>query len=316
MWKQLRIHRTTAMLLLLGSAALLAACGKKPAPAPAPVVPQPEVSLPPPPKPAVEFEEPDQQARYEQTFERLAEVFVPPATGTLVAVKLEDGTFIGGSLAKLDSTQIVVKAGKQEFVANREDLDPDAEAELYVDAFARQYALAEISDPLPPLDTKPGTQGTLYALNDDVKAHAGPSFRFPLVTDINIPKGTRLDVQHRRGRWLRVSAPALQKGLSFWVDYFQTMPLVDDLKADYRPFVNLLIEDGLLKRINPVANEAFVVEEAWEGTDAGIQEGISRTLAAHIAQVRHSTVMLVEIKGSQSNRRLANYTRNQGFHAF
>lgn len=288
-------------------------CAKKESSAPPPTPAVTPPAPPPKPEPEVEFTDPTLQVKYEQEFNRLVDAFQPPATGTLVAARLNDGSYIGGSLARIDTNGISLKVGKQEYVANRADLDPATEAELYVDAFARQYAMAEVSAPPPPVASNVATVLVRYALKDNLDALSGPGVRYPLVTDVMVPKGTKLEVEQRRGRWLRVVAPTLNPGLKFWVDYFQTIPLSDDLKADYAPFVLLLLESGVLTRINPDLNEVFVSAEAWAGTEPAVQEGMSRLLAVHIAQTKKASVIWVDVKSDQGNRRLAKYSRAQGF---
>lgn len=300
---------------LLAILALLAgtlSCSKKaPPPPPAPVAPPPVVEAPL--VPGTEFPDPDLQARYEAKFKQLAEDFDPPATGTLLAVKLADGSFIGGSLAKLNPTGIVLKLGKQDFVASRDDLDPAAQADLYKDAFARQYGVAEIN---ATLSTNLHTVPTRYALKETLDTLTGPGPRYPRVADLVVQKGSRLDIQKRRGRWLLATAPTVKPGVTFWTDYFQTIPLSEDLTADYSPFVMLLLENGVLSRINPAESEAFVNPQAWAGTETSVQEGISRLLATHCAQVKQSTVLMVDIKADGTNQRLARYSRAQGFRSY
>lgn len=285
-------------------------CGKKketPPPAPPPPVVEPA------PTPDQAFPDPAQQSSYEQSFHQLVAAFTAPATGTLVAARLTDGNFIGGSLARLTSTNIVLKIGKQEFIASRSDLDPASQADLYLDAFARHYAKAEV---LAAVTTNIATVPTRYALKETLDTLQGPGPRYPAVAGLAVPKGSRVDVVQRRGRWLQATAPTVKPGALFWTDFFQTIPLQDDPKADHTPFLMLLMEHGLLARINPDNSEAFVNEEAWLGTETAVQEGISRLLAAHCAQVRNSGVLMVDIKGDQKNQRLARYSRAQGFRSY
>lgn len=290
----------------------LVSCTKKTeAPPAAPAPPPPVVEVKPAPQ--KEFSDPAQQAGYESEFHRLVDDFNPPATGTLQAVRLSDGSFIGGALSKLNPTGIVLKVGKQEYVASRDDIDPAFQADLYRDAFARHYGISEIqyaaSTNLPSTPTR-------YALKDSLDTYTGPGPRFPRRDDLLIPKGVRLDVKQRRGRWIEVTAPTVKPGVSFWTDFFQTIPLNDDPNADLSPYLLLLLEHGLLVRINPEQGEAFVSQEAWAGTEPAVQEGISRLLAAHCAQIKKSGVVWVDIKGDQNNQRLARYSRAQGFRNF
>lgn len=312
--KTLRYAAMRAFLLTLlvcGAAGLVSCSKKAEPPPPAPTPPPAPVEVKPAPQ--KEFTDPAQQADYEAEFQRLLDAFIPPATGTLQAVRLRDASFIGGVLAKLNPTGIVLKLGKQEFVASRDDLDPTFAADLYQDAFARNYGISEIQH---AASTNWDTAPTRYALKDVTDAFTGPGPRFPRVEGLTISKGARLDVKQRRGRWLQVTAPTVKSGFTFWTDFFQTIPLNDDPSADLSPYLLLLLENGVLARINPEQGEAFVNQEAWAGTETAVQEGISRLLAAHCSQVKKSSVVWVDIKGDQNNQRLARYSRAQGFRNF
>ncbi len=299
-------------LVVCGGVAGLVSCSKKTeAPPAAPAPPPPVVEIKPTPQ--TEFTDPAQQASYETEFHRLVDEFNPPATGTLQAVRLTDGTFIGGALAKLNPTGIVLKLGKQDYVASRDDIDPAFQADLYRDAFARHYGVSEIQH---AASTNLLTTPTRYVLKDALDAFAGPGPRYPRRDDLVIAKGVRLDVKQRRGRWIEVAAPTVKPGTTFWTDFFQTIPLNDDPDADLSPYLLLLLEHGVLVRINPEQGEAFVNQEAWAGTELAVQEGISRLLAAHCAQIKKSGVVWVDIKGDQNNQRLARYSRAQGFRNF
>lgn len=301
--------RMVLLMMVLG----FASCTRKePTPAPAPVVPVPP-AVEAKPVPKVEFPEPELQARYETTFTQLLGEFTPPATGTLLAVRLNDGTFIGGALAKLNPTGLVLKLGKQEFVASRSDMDEGSQGDLYSDAFARLYAMAEIRD---TVTNHLATEPVRYALKDTLDTLTGPGPRYPHVPDLLVPKGTRLDIQKRRGRWLLATAPSLKPGVRFWVDYFQTVPLTDGIGMDYTPYLMILLEQGILTRINPNDSEVFVDAQAWAGMESAVQEGISRMLAAHCAQLKQSKVLILDVKSEQNNQRLARYSRAQGYRTY
>lgn len=298
-------------MVAAGLAFSMAGCGKKEEAPPPPALPAPVVE--PEPTPGNVFSDAAQQASYEREFHKLVGDFVPPATGTLVATRLNDGSFIGGSLARLTSTDIVLKIGKQEFVASRSDIDPVFQADLYKDTFAHHYARDEVQ---ATLATNLATIPTRYALKETLDTLSGPGPRYPAVANLSVPKGARVDVVQRRGRWLQATAPTVKPGVLFWTDIFQTIPLQDDPRADHTPFLLLLLEHGILTRINAENSEVYVNEEAWAGTETAVQEGISRLLAAHCAQLKSSGVVLVEIKGDQNNQRLARYSRAQGFRSY
>jgi hypothetical protein len=303
--------RLKTLVVTTGMALSLMGCAEKKE-TPPPAAPPPPVTAPEP-SPEKEFADSAQQSYYEGEFHKLLGDFVPPSTGTLFSARLIDGSFIGGALARLTSTGIVLKIGKQEFVASRSDLDPVFQADLYKDEFAKQYAKAEV---LASLATNIATVPTRYALKETLDTLSGPGPRYPAVADLSVPKGARVDVMQRRGRWLLATAPTVKPGVQFWTDFFQTIPLQDDPRADHTPFLLLLMEHGVLARINAENSEVYVNEEAWAGTETAVQEGISRLLAAHCAQLKSSGVVLVEIKGDQNNQRLARYSRAQGFRSY
>jgi hypothetical protein len=297
-------------LLVLVGLVLSVSCSQQPSPESTATAPAPEPTVEAVLAPEKEYSDPELQARYEGEFNRNLKLFLPPDIGTLLAVRLNDGTFIGGALSKLDQDGITLRQGKEDLVATRQDVDPVFLPDLYLADFARQMAMAEImiptNLPMAPLFTR-------YAIKDHLDAHKGPGNRYQLRDDLLIPKGSRLDVLQRRGRWLLVVAPTVKTGDAFWVDFFQTMSLVDDPKDDYTPYLLLLLERGILARLTPEQNEAFVNEDAWAGTDSSEKEGVSRVLAAHCAQVRKASMVWIDIKGDHAGKRLARYSRAQGF---
>lgn len=304
-----------ASSLLILSLAFFSACDKKQPAKPA------QVAAPPPPPvaataaarpvPKQEYNDPALQARYEAEFNQNVSLFAPPERGTPMALRLTDGSFIGGALLKVTPDEVSVRQGNESLVATRKDIDPPFLPEVYNDEFAKQMAVAELAAPtnLPaaPIDSR-------FAIRDDMSCHSGPGTRYQQLKDINLPRGTKMNVWQRRGRWLLVGTSSKSTDRLFWVDYFQTMSLVDDPKADYSPYIQILREHGILIRLDPEQSEAFVNADAWVGTDAAVQEGISRVLAAHFAITRKTSVVWVDIKTEQG-KRLARYTRAQGFRA-
>lgn len=294
----------------LGGLIGLAACNKQETPPPpTPVITTPaEVTKPQPKK---EFNDPALQARYETEFGRKLADFAPPERGSLLALRLNDGSFIGGVLSKVEPEEVTLRMDKESLVANKKDIDPNFLPEVYDGDFARQMAMEEIEAPtnLPPTPVD-----TRFSIRDDIICHTGPGSRYQAIADISITRGTKINIWQRRGRWLLAGTSSNPQDRMFWVDYFQTMSLVDKPNQDYTPYILILLEHGILARLNPEQNEAFVNADAWVGTDSSVQEGMSRVLAAHFAQVRKTSVVWAEIK-SEQGKRLARYTRAQGFRA-
>lgn len=271
-----------------------------------------------PPKPTIEFSEPSKQAEYESAWRRLFELFDPPATGEHLVVTLRNGTRAGGVVKGYGASEIVLVDGKTVMAIQREEIALDSLPDLYPEFFARREALSQVEEavdarlqkgPLPLIGSK------RVLLSDSTVPRAGPADRYPRASSESPGRGTLLEVKEQRGWWIRVE-PVSAPGASFWVPLLATRPAPNAPSEDDTETIAKLLEDGILTFYNPVESEAQMPRAIWAGTEPGIREGIARMLAAHSAATREATVEWIEIKESESGRRLGRYSQAQGFRIY
>jgi len=85
-----------------------------------------------------------------------------------------------------------------------------------------------------------------------------------------------------------------------------TMPAQDEN-------IKILMDNGLLERINPQMNEAFINPAIWLRLDYQTKENVSRTMAFYCGQKKGTDLNWVDIKDYQSGKKLAKYSEVLGF---
>jgi hypothetical protein len=73
---------------------------------------------------------------------------------------------------------------------------------------------------------------------------------------------------------------------------------------------------GVLKKVDPNSNEAWVNESLWNAVDAPAKEGMSMSLAYYCARKKNSSAVWVEIKSYHSGKLIAKYSESSGFEAY
>lgn len=293
---------------MLAALALLASC-KKPEPPPPP--PPPPVELP---KPGQEFSDPDLQRRYEATWNLLLDGFSPPATGSLLFVRLNDSSFAGGTVQHWTDEGLTLKDGRLVQEVRRQDVAEDMRSELFLREFLQKYAMMELMAlPAAPPPATGGVARIRYSLTDYPEPRVGPGPRYRLAEDVAFNKGTTLVVLEERNGWLRVRPQKQPDATPFWINQFTTIPAPNAPPEDYSGVIAALLESGYLAGFAPMQNTALVPKRAWAGTDSAIREGISRVLAAQSSRLRGATVEWVEIKDVETGHRLARYSQAQGY---
>lgn len=303
--------RTLASTFLAGAllVAISLSCRKAepPPPAAAPAKPAIQESL----KPGLEFTDAGLQRQYEAAWRQHIEWYQSPPTGTLMYVRLNDGSFVGGTVQRWSDTNLVLKDGRVVRDIARDDLAPEVLPDVYLAPFLQKYALDTVTA-LPATSTS--AVRLRYSLTDYPEPRVGPGPRYRLAEGVSIDKGTTLEVLEERGLWIRVR-PQHGNDAAFWVNRFTTIPAPGMPPEDAGPILAQLLETGYLAGFNVERNEALVPKQAWIGTDTSVQEGMARVLAAHVTRLRTGSVDWIEIKDVENGRRLARYSQAQGYRA-
>lgn len=304
------VLRIISTLALAGTALAAISCRKAEKPA-APIAPPPPPQVEAP-APAQEFNDTVLQEKYEEAWSQHLTSFQPPSTGSLMYVRLNDGSFVGGTVQKLSDTNLVLKDGRTVVEVPRDRIAPEDLANVYLSPFAQAFSLESVT-------SLPGTTSPVvslrYSLTDYPEPRIGPGPRFQLAENVNIDKGTTLLVMEERAFWMRVRPQQQPQAEPFWINRFTTIPAPGMPAEDASTVVAGLLESGYLAGLNIEKNEALVPRAAWAGTDTAVQEGITRVLAGHCARLRGSGVEWIEIKDVETGRKLGRYSQAQGFRA-
>lgn len=299
---------------LLGTAAIIAfAClpgCKKPEP------PPPAAPVEKPPEPGTEYSDLSLQHEYEAAWHRYLKEYEAPDVGEYIWIKNNDGVYVGGELKSLDGTTLVLRDGTNEISVARSEINRDTLANVYGDAFARKEALAEVeASQTFRLDTGAKTPlvGTIrYSISDNAIPRSGPGNRFVRENIPDLNRGTTLEVQEQRGIWIRVKTQS-DGQQPFWINALATRPVPNAGYIDTTLLITEMMKRGVVTDYNPQQSTALIPRGIWVGSHPAIREGISRLLAEHSAHARNSKTEWLEVKDSDSGRRLARYSQAQGF---
>lgn len=80
--------------------------------------------------------------------------------------------------------------------------------------------------------------------------------------------------------------------------------------------IKVCIETGLLVKINPQLNEAYVNPVIWHRLDYGLKEKTARSMAFYCGLKKGTNLNWVEIKDSYSGKKLAKYSQSWGFKVY
>lgn len=304
----MRVHFYLASAFLLSTLAYLPSCRKsEPPPPPAPVEK--------PPEPGAEYSDPSLQSEYETAWRRYLNQYEAPEVGEYIWVRRNDGAYAGGEVKTVTSSTLTLRDGTNELSVARTEVTPETLANVWADAFARKEALAEVeaskSFHLNPSEKTPLVGTTRYSVSDNIIPRSGPANRFAREKVPDLDRGTVLEVLEQRGIWIRVKPQGRED--SFWVNALATRPVPTEPYIDATPLITALMQRGILTDYDPAQSIAYIPRGVWIGSHPGIREGLSRLLAENSAHARNSKIEWLEVKDSDSNRRLARYSQSQGF---
>lgn len=75
-------------------------------------------------------------------------------------------------------------------------------------------------------------------------------------------------------------------------------------------------ENGLIIKINPGLNEAFVDAEVWHLIDSQTKERTGRSMAFYCGFEKGTNLNWVDIRDSKTSKKLAKYSESWGFKVY
>ena len=88
---------------------------------------------------------------------------------------------------------------------------------------------------------------------------------------------------------------------------------VETPKQDYTAYIVKYMQTGLLVRVNPQLNEAYVNPLMWSQLDVDKKEVVAQQLAFYCGSKKGTNLNWVEVKHSKTGKVLAKYSQSWGF---
>lgn len=169
--------------------------------------------------------------------------------------------------------------------------------------------LAVFSDNEIPIEER-------FSLADELTIRYGPDATYPIVDGAQALKGSRIFVLEEKDGWIRFRATK-EAGTSVgWINKFASVPAAEQPDTALTSDVNLLVGLGLLTKIDAMANDATVDTNLWNQEDLPIQNGIGRALAFYCSAQKKSSTRWVEIRDSNTGKKIAKYSETMGFSSY
>lgn len=146
---------------------------------------------------------------------------------------------------------------------------------------------------------------------DNVNIRIGPGTNYKKDESGPLIKGEKLYVLEEKNGWIRFRVTPQDVGWSGWVRKDLVIPKQDLTKEEDK--IKRLKELGLLIRINPQLNEAYVNPAIWHGLDYQTKENIGRIMAFYCGEKKGTNLNWVNIKDFYSGKKLAKYSEAWGF---
>lgn len=150
---------------------------------------------------------------------------------------------------------------------------------------------------------------TRVASRDGINIRIGPGTNYQKDESGQLFKGEQLYVLEERSGWIRFRVTLQDIGWSGWVKKSLTGSMAGKREAE----IEELKKSGLLTKVNPNLNEAFVNPLIWQGLNYQAKENIGAILAFYCGIKKGTGLNWVDIKDSRSRKRLAKYSENWGF---
>jgi len=149
-----------------------------------------------------------------------------------------------------------------------------------------------------------------------INIRTGPGTNYKKDETGQLVKGEKLYVLEEKNGWIRFRVTPTDVGWSGWVKKDLTV-FKDQWNLDKEENeIKELKESGLLVRINPQLNEAYVNPAVWGGLDYQTKENIGRIIAFYCGRKKGTNLNWVNIKDSYSGKKLAKYSESWGFKVY
>lgn len=151
---------------------------------------------------------------------------------------------------------------------------------------------------------------------DGINIRTGPGTDYKKDGSGQLVKGEKLYVLEEINGWIRFRVTPKDVGWSGWVKKNLTVSKDQRDLAQEENAIKELKESGLLVRINPQLNEAYVNPVIWLRLDYQTKENIGRIMAYYCGRKKGTDLNWVDIKDSYSGKRLAKYSESWGFKVY
>ena len=148
---------------------------------------------------------------------------------------------------------------------------------------------------------------------DGIEIRTGPGTDYEKDESGELVKGEKLHVLEERNGWIRFRVTPNDVGWSGWVKKDLTVAEEEWLSKKESERIRAYGESGLLLRVEPLLNEAYVDRGTWDKFDYWNKEEFAKTLAFYCGRKKGTNLNWVMIKDSSTGKKLAKYSENWGF---
>ncbi|HMP73180.1 MAG TPA: hypothetical protein PKE55_07950 [Kiritimatiellia bacterium] len=264
------------------------------------------------------FDDPLHQLWFEREVEVHQLLFDTPRMGTYLQFVRTDGFGIWAYLRGAHPRTVDIMVDDQLMSLPRDRLSEQTLARLYTNDFAlvraqRRVERAirqgiELTSELPLMAlSRPGPAEARLMAADMSEVRLGPGALYRGVPTTSLYRGRQIVALAREGMWILVEDPARRGERLGWIPRFSTVNVrPSDLVSLYED-VELLMEEGLVQRIDPLQNRIWLNGNMWVSTPAASIEGIGRVMSEYIRLKSGGASVRVEFYEAASDQLLASY---------
>lgn len=158
---------------------------------------------------------------------------------------------------------------------------------------------------------------------DGINIRTGPGTHYKKDESGQLFKGEKLYVLEETNNWIRFRVTPKDVGWYGWVRKDLTVSkftyeknAIKERNKSFENAIKKLKKSGLLVRINPQLNKAYVNPSLWRIIDYKEKENIGKILAFYCGLKKGTNLNWVDIKDSYSGKKLAKYSENWGFKVY
>ena len=174
-------------------------------------------------------------------------------------------------------------------------------------------------DSQPQNATQQKKQDILYTVicpKDGVVIRIGPGTQYKKDSSGTLFKGEKLHVLEEKNGWVRFRVTPKDVGWSGWTKQSLLDIKKEDRLSDLDKGIKLIVDTGLLKKLTPQLNEAFVDPSTWNKLEFDTKEDIGRNLAFYSGREKGTNLNWVDIRDVYSGKKLAKYSESWGFKVY